>query len=532
MNIKILISIFIFTFIASYLSVQHFVIKSFNVVEVQGTFSTETKIHIDTSNGIYPINALTRVSNSVAPSANLQTIKFNLSNRIVKSFRLLVEHGNNDFTVSKISLFSHFVDPVIYKKNNLTTDFTINNDDSTTSSLTLISNIHSSNHALSILVSILIASCFMLLLGNATWLEFAAIKDFLAGQQENTHNYASLDGFRGLAALLVLVHHSTAIFKGVGDLGVWMFFVLSGFLLTRPFATDHSIVINKQKMLNFIENRFKRIVPMFFFMVTIIFLIPGSYEKAIRHYLFIQGDGHFWTILQEMYFYALLPIIGLAIYLCCRRNNIAAIVLLIIISILWRNFGTSEIFSIYGLNLTLRAYFEVFIIGMIGAYFYHGIYKKNEHLKQYYSKVQPFISLIALALLLSLIYMSMTTSEAMLGFYLQIKSYSLVSASICLFLILSAVIGKDCLYKKVLCNPVLRYIGIIGYSFYLIHPYAIFLSRNIIEHSLLTNPNTVNWLVTIMSFVITIVLSSFTYAFIERPFLNKRTALSAKKLAS
>ena len=65
------------------------------------------------------------------------------------------------------------------------------------------------------------------------------------GLFDNKFQLDSLDGLRGLAALMVFLSHtsnegiyfsSSFNFSGIGKSGVFLFFVLSSFLLTYPFV--------------------------------------------------------------------------------------------------------------------------------------------------------------------------------------------------------------------------------------------------------------------------------------------------------
>lgn len=121
-------------------------------------------------------------------------------------------------------------------------------------------------------------------------------------------NAEAFDGIRGVAFLLVLFIHSVALniqssgkyLQGTGKYGVWLFFVLSAFLLTRNYVAP-----NRSK-LAYVIGRFMRIVPLyliacFAYHVTGVFIIPVDYLKKIV--LVMYGPAHLWTIPVEFYFY-------------------------------------------------------------------------------------------------------------------------------------------------------------------------------------------------------------------------------------
>lgn len=136
-----------------------------------------------------------------------------------------------------------------------------------------------------------------------------------------------LDGVRGFAALIVLFGHCSNaridIVPGLdlsitGKIGVWLFFVLSAYLLSRklvgeladtPGATSAARVIAAYAV-----KRLFRILPAYFaFLFGVAALGIFRPDEALRHALLIEGRDHLWTIPVEMTFYAVLPIAALAL---------------------------------------------------------------------------------------------------------------------------------------------------------------------------------------------------------------------------
>lgn len=124
------------------------------------------------------------------------------------------------------------------------------------------------------------------------------------------------DGVRGFAFLIVLVMHGFSLcyddaviyLQGCGKYGVWLFFVLSSFLLTRNYLMQDG---NK---LNYIISRTIRIVPLYliacacylYFEVT----IPDDADWA-NILLIRYGPNHLWTVPVEFYFYIFLLLLWL-----------------------------------------------------------------------------------------------------------------------------------------------------------------------------------------------------------------------------
>lgn len=139
----------------------------------------------------------------------------------------------------------------------------------------------------------------------------------------------SLNGIRGFAVLLVLLSHASnkginihpsLSFSGAGKYGVFLFFVLSAFLLTRQFIIAKS---KKEPLPNFITHyfirRFLRIFPLFTCVLLAYFILYktgyGIYDidgiKLIKTFLLLDGPGIFWTIPVEFQYYFILPIVAL-----------------------------------------------------------------------------------------------------------------------------------------------------------------------------------------------------------------------------
>lgn len=149
---------------------------------------------------------------------------------------------------------------------------------------------------------------------------------------------------RAVACLMVLVHHlvlrmdfnrlppsleTSFIVARFGNYGVAVFFVLSGFLLSRPFwlALDKGEPLPSMKV--YAIRRAARVLPGFWFALTIGFLISftvydftldgelvGRYVAGFflmsqwhwRTFFPVQGDGPLWSIPFETTCYLLLPV--------------------------------------------------------------------------------------------------------------------------------------------------------------------------------------------------------------------------------
>ena len=123
---------------------------------------------------------------------------------------------------------------------------------------------------------------------------------------ENRSYYPALDGLRGVAILLVVLYHNFGFIKQsfFGWLGVDLFFVLSGFLITSILLNE----LGKPGYLrNFFIKRILRIFPLYYlFLIIFLILLPlfGLYKKELN--FFITNQWWLWTYLQN-WLYSLYP---------------------------------------------------------------------------------------------------------------------------------------------------------------------------------------------------------------------------------
>lgn len=186
------------------------------------------------------------------------------------------------------------------------------------------------------------------------------------------HRFPAADGIRGLAVLIVLVVHSMVMFfpktydglAGSGKIGVWLFFVLSAFLLTNTFIQKGFGV---QNITSYIIGRFIRIMPLYI-LTLIIYCAFGYFSLQEAYSIFKLNNpwGHLWTIAVEFKFYFLLPFICfILIRIQSRFGNSSMIAAaIIIIAIQQWNY---PYFEVKPSSTDMTGYISAFMPGICAA---------------------------------------------------------------------------------------------------------------------------------------------------------------------
>ncbi|NKK64417.1 acyltransferase family protein [Rhizobium leguminosarum] len=138
----------------------------------------------------------------------------------------------------------------------------------------------------------------------------------------------SLDGLRGVAALLVVGAHIGLIFPitaphlvTMGDEAVGLFFALSGFLMAHLYG---SRPVTRENVLDFLVSRFARIYPVYLVAVVLVAMLSSmqnldfvqpivSGTDFVRHVFLLGSSGVFWSIPPEIQFYLLFPVLWLCL---------------------------------------------------------------------------------------------------------------------------------------------------------------------------------------------------------------------------
>jgi peptidoglycan/LPS O-acetylase OafA/YrhL len=336
-----------------------------------------------------------------------------------------------------------------------------------------------------------------------------------------------IDGLRAVAVLLVVLFHGFPIHFPGGFIGVDVFFVISGFLISSIiFAHMQS---NKFTLLDFYRKRINRIFPALI-LVFIVCLIASKwilfreeqvdFNKALffstsflaNIYLLTKSNYfdassetnpllHMWSLGVEEQFYILWPLLLMLLWKMHHRN-----VLLVIGSIALISFALCV--HMVGQDQTLAFYMPItrfweLAIGSMFAYYLHQ--EKRLGFRVAFSALESSswrhpVSILGILLIVFGVF-HLSTASTFPGFNALIP----VVGSMCIILA-----GKDALFNKfILSNRAMVFIGAISFPFYLWHwPILSFLQIQLGPLSRETRMTAV---------AISLVLAMLTYFMVEKP---------------
>ena len=332
-----------------------------------------------------------------------------------------------------------------------------------------------------------------------------------------------IQGLRAIAFLLVFIFHLNNRWLSGGFLGVDLFFVISGYLMTT--ITINDIEKNKFSFITFFEKRFKRILPAYLFFLLIIsilgslvFIYTDIYKlrlsmvkaiKFISNLYFSTGDSYFgaklsenpllhtWSLSIEMQFYLILPFI-----LFFFKKHLLPIFITLIIII--TAYSTYEIFFT---NNQQKIYFSLisripeFLIGSV----YSIVFKNGLDFSRQKNNVIAVCSFLAL-IICSFYYTEETPFPGILALIPCIAGANIL-------------VLKNNTITDILSNKALVYIGELSYSLYLWHWGIIALIRYINGVYDLTSAEV------IFIIILTFVISWFSYNFLENRFRKTKNTI-------
>ncbi len=350
-----------------------------------------------------------------------------------------------------------------------------------------------------------------------------------------------LDGLRGIAVLAVIIYHADVSLLVGGFLGVDVFFVLSGFLITS-LLIDELTRTNTVDRARFYIRRIRRLMPALFLVLFFSVLVSGLFVlDAAYHvrrdlpwaitfvlnwsYLFFEQSyfvnisrppllQHLWSLSVEEQFYVIWPIMLIGLYkvkignLTPRVKIFTASTVLAITSTAWMiHLSVSNGFPIP--NDPSRVYFGTdthamgLLVGCAAAALWRSD-RLNERLTPDRAAAMNGVGILSIA---GLAYFFVFVSE--LNEFLYRGGFLVLSILTATLVIVAAHPGLK--FGSRLGNPVLKWFGDRSYGIYLWHWPIFVLMRSGIDIQL---PDPIAFVVKI---AIVLVISDLSYRFVEMP---------------
>ncbi len=282
----------------------------------------------------------------------------------------------------------------------------------------------------------------------------------------------NLQVLRALAALLVVFFHCDFLNLKIGQFGVDIFFVISGFII--------SFILNKNQE-NFLLKRFIRVVPMYYlFTISVIFvwiiypngfanvfISPTSVAKSLFFIPYVVGNSGpilslGWTLNYEMFFYVTVGLSSLFIKKPSRALLFSAFFLLLLVVIRSVNILSSSYLLFYGHEIVIE-----FIFG-IALYYITKTCRVNLQNK----KIIFICGILALV------------SFFIMGYFDYNKIYfsrTLLFGVPSFFVVLFFILSENLISSKSMVHDYFYRIGNASYVVYLAHPFIIFFIARLIS---------------------------------------------------
>ena len=348
----------------------------------------------------------------------------------------------------------------------------------------------------------------------------------------------SIDSLRALAVLAVIIYHVDVNYLPGGFLGVDLFFVLSGYLISSLIIKEYRKT-GSLNLYNFYIRRARRLLPAVYFMITVGLVVMVLFNEVLLRkshldaifgyiyssnwwYIFHKLDyfdsfgaqspfKHLWSLAIEEQFYMIFPLLFLLVNrkkkskdgtYKLNKNFLYVVLGLILVSLIAH-------ILLFDINNISRIYFGTdtrafsLLVGVVGAILYP--------MERLHAKVTPqqnmIYSVVSLVSIATLITVMIYTSEYNTLLY---RGGFLLVAILGLIVIISS--GKQhTLMSRLLSFKPVVFIGKISYSLYLWHFPVLVLTTPVSE---IGNPNII---FVILRVILTFILATASYVFVETP---------------
>ena len=345
-----------------------------------------------------------------------------------------------------------------------------------------------------------------------------------------------IDGLRAVAVLpVILFHAGFKVFEG-GFIGVDVFFVISGYLITTIILADMDE--GKFSLITFYERRARRILPALFFVILCslpfawLWLLPDhlkDFSQSLTavsvfssNVLFWMESGYFapaaefkpllhtWSLAVEEQYYVLFPLFLMMLWKLHKRWIFGSLIAVAVVSLVVAQWGAYNRPSPTFFLLPTRAW-ELAIGALIAFYLFY--VREQTDFVTSNKGISEVLGLLGL-ILIFFSFFAFSKSTPFPSLYALIPTVG--TALIIIFATSDTIVGRLLSIKPLVG------IGLVSYSTYLWH-YPLFVFA---RHRSLTELSTA--LLLFLS-VLSIFLAFFSWRFVEMPFRN-RMAISRKSV--
>ncbi|MGP2884512.1 acyltransferase family protein [Serratia marcescens] len=317
--------------------------------------------------------------------------------------------------------------------------------------------------------------------------------------------FPAANGTRGLAVIIVLITHGIVMFfnktqpllAGTGKIGVWLFFVLSAFLLTTKFIDSG---LTKDSFFKYLASRFFRIIPIFI-ISAIFYYLAGYYDSEALFNIVTMQDGfaHLWTIPVEFKFYFILPILFLVFNFTNDKFGLIGVITITLLLIISLQF----VFPYWGVkenSIVTSWYIPCFAFGVLASF----VIKKEKCFIP-----RTMLILLGLTPLLAIAITIPAIQHFIFGS--QIKTplgdkYIYIGFLWAVFICIT--FNTQSIISEFLSSKMMSFLGRNSFSIYLFHWYVLTEISNI-------KPESITWMLT--SIGISIAAGYAIYLIIENP---------------
>ena len=343
-----------------------------------------------------------------------------------------------------------------------------------------------------------------------------------------------LDGIRAIAVIMVLAYHlKLALFKS-GFLGVTVFFVLSGYLITDILISE----VEEEGTIdlkNFWLRRIRRLVPAVMSMAVVIIFVSAVvnrviFTKGCKDFLasvlgfnnwwqifnkvsYFEAAGvpspftHCWSLAIETQFYLIYPLILLGIYKLAKSRGegqakrgllfagVTLLLALISVILMIVLFDPQQDASRVYYGTDTRAFSLLFgaLLAILWEY------------RMVPRKLSASVNMVLGSLSFAVLLVMTIAINGSSNFWYRGGQFI---GTILTVLVIYTVSGRKTWLIRFLSNPVLKWIGDRSYSIYLWHyPIILLISKGI----------KASWWITLIEIVLSVVLAELSYRFIETP---------------